>query len=138
MINYRVGKVGLAISSSKGKVVSNALGDEKGELRYKYNILIVSNIEIVLFNYFGSINAYENGKDWLTFEDLRSVLHCVVSDAISGLMTFDDFCTEFGYSNDSIKARGVYRECRKSYSKLVKLGLSEKDMYEILDDENLQ
>lgn len=35
--------------------------------------------------------------------------------------TFDEFCREFGYNNDSISAIRTYNNCKKEYRKVYKL-----------------
>lgn len=37
------------------------------------------------------------------------VLYCLVADAEMEIEDFDDFCGNFGYDNDSVKAKGVYK-----------------------------
>lgn len=46
-----------------------------------------------------------------------SVLDCLVSDGYLG-QTFDEFCDDFGYSNDSIKARNTWKATQKNLLKL--------------------
>ena len=40
------------------------------------------------------------------------VLSCIVSDARSGELDFDEFCGEFGYDADSRKAEQTWRACK--------------------------
>jgi len=46
------------------------------------------------------------------------VLECLKSDCEAGSMSFDDFCDNFGYDNDSIKALDIYRDCMDTAKKL--------------------
>lgn len=48
------------------------------------------------------------------------IIYNVVSDARSGrnCETFNDFCDEYGFSNDSIKALKIYEECKEINIKL--------------------
>lgn len=48
-------------------------------------------------------------------------LECIFSDAEAGEMLFKDFCDNFGYSDDSIKALEIYRECQNSAMKVREL-----------------
>lgn len=50
--------------------------------------------------------------------EMEDVLDCLLSDARAGEMTFDEFCNEFGYDNDSIKILNAYKECKKTADKL--------------------
>jgi hypothetical protein len=49
---------------------------------------------------------------------VADVLHCLCSDATSGDMSFKDFCSEFGYSDDSRKASEIYTACTTTAIKL--------------------
>lgn len=42
----------------------------------------------------------------------KDVLYSMIMDDVSGL-SFNDFCDEFGYDNDSIKALETYKVCEK-------------------------
>jgi hypothetical protein len=49
------------------------------------------------------------------------VFECLVVDARSGAYTFEEFCDEFGFNNDSIKDRRIYKACKKNSAKLLEL-----------------
>lgn len=49
------------------------------------------------------------------------VLSCVVSDAHAGGQSFAEFCSDFGYDEDSRKAHRVWRKCRDSALKAYRL-----------------
>ena len=53
---------------------------------------------------------------------LDSVLDCLLTDSIGvdGVI-FEDFCSEFGYDEDSIKAKKVYDACKNNSKKLKNL-----------------
>ncbi len=40
------------------------------------------------------------------------VLACLISDASAGAQSFEGFCGEFGYDEDSRKALSVYKACK--------------------------
>ncbi len=67
----------------------------------------------VSFDFWGSII---NPKI-RTAAELRFAVYCFVSDAASGRMEFEEFCSEFGYDSDSIKAMNTWQACRKSTKK---------------------
>jgi hypothetical protein len=46
------------------------------------------------------------------------VIYCLLLDYDSGVMSFDEFCNEFGYDNDSMTNFKVYRTCTESAKKL--------------------
>ena len=42
---------------------------------------------------------------------IADVMHCLISDADCANENFHDWCDNFGYSNDSIKALNTYKAC---------------------------
>ena len=51
---------------------------------------------------------------------LESVLNCLISDSYCGV-TFQEFCDNLGYNNDSRKAEKTFKATLKQTSKLKKL-----------------
>jgi len=49
------------------------------------------------------------------------ILDCLFLDHDAGQLSFDDFCFDFGYDNDSLKALDVYRQCAETTQKVRKL-----------------
>ena len=49
---------------------------------------------------------------------IDDVLNCLVLDYLVSRDDFDDFCANFGYNEDSIKALEIYNNCRKNAKKL--------------------
>lgn len=49
---------------------------------------------------------------------VRDVLHCLFMDADAGEMSQQDFCDNFGYDFDSIKALNSYRSCSETSMQL--------------------
>jgi hypothetical protein len=43
--------------------------------------------------------------------DILNALYCFVSDAVSGLDSFDEFCRNFGYDTDSREAYQTWQAC---------------------------
>lgn len=50
--------------------------------------------------------------------NIDDVLYSLILDAQSGSYSFDDFCDEFGYDNDSIKAFETYKACQTNAKKV--------------------
>ena len=50
--------------------------------------------------------------------NIDNVLYSLILDSQAGSESFDDFCDNFGYDNDSIKANEIYRACRKNTKKV--------------------
>lgn len=47
--------------------------------------------------------------------DFREILTSIALDATSADMSFHDFCDEFGYDSNSIKARHIYDACDRMW-----------------------
>lgn len=67
-----------------------------------------------LYLYIDELKAVSKPKP-LNIDD---VLHCLILDTESGNYSFDDFCNNFGYNNDSIKALEIYKACQKNGKKV--------------------
>lgn len=72
--------------------------------------LIYFDKEFVTDYYMGSGLVYGNSRP--KKPTVKDVLYSMMADNVSN-MSFDDFCNEFGYNNDSIKALETYRACLK-------------------------
>ena len=56
-----------------------------------------------------------------TQPEIADVLYCLLSDALYGQDTFEDFCYNYGYDTDSRKALEIYLVCQKTEKDLRKL-----------------
>lgn len=63
--------------------------------------------------------------------DILNAFYCFISDAISGDMTFKEFCSEFGYDEDSRRAEKTWNACVKAHDKLQRIYPG--DIYELAD-----
>jgi hypothetical protein len=88
------------------------------------------------FSFYGSTHDYNNGIVELNEVDTRETLQCFISDALAATNTFDEFCNEFGYDEDSRKAYRIFKLCEKTLTKTQELGLSEDDLANIWNDLN--
>jgi len=106
----------------------------EGNLVNKFSITLVnSNNSTTYFDYYTSIIDFKAGKTELTSSDLLNALACFLSDATSGDMNFQDFCDEFGYDTDSIKAEKTHKECIESKIKAEEVF---DNIYDALNDLN--
>ena len=55
-------------------------------------------------------------------------------DSMACNENFDDWCNNFGYSSDSIKALNTYKECIELGRKLRKLGFSSEYLQTTFED----
>lgn len=82
---------------------------KKGTNKWQIKLVYFDKIYVTDF-YMGSGLVDEMGKPKKpTKEDILSAM---ITDDVSDL-DFDDFCNEFGYNNDSIKALKVYEACKR-------------------------
>lgn len=51
---------------------------------------------------------------------MEHVLNCLILDSYAHDVSFRDWCSEFGYSDDSIQAKSIYDACQENYFKLRK------------------
>jgi hypothetical protein len=67
--------------------------------------------------------------------EVLNALYCFVSDAVSGLDSFEDFCSNFGYDTDSREAEKTWKTCKRSTDKALRvLGVSRSGLYDFLND----
>lgn len=57
-------------------------------------------------------------KEWVLVPRTDQVLDCLFLDSDAGSESFDSFCSNFGYSNDSLKALDTYRACMDTAARL--------------------
>ena len=53
--------------------------------------------------------------------EIKDVLYCLVMDYTSASETFQDFCDELGYDNDSIKSLNIFKACQKNSEKMKRI-----------------
>lgn len=87
------------------------MNDEWKKKANKWQVkLVYFDKEYVTDFYMGSGLVNRKGK--LQKPTKKDVLHSIMMDDVSN-MNFNNFCDEFGYDNDSIKALKIYKECLK-------------------------
>ena len=97
--------------SSKYGTVEVPDGWPAGTHSYKVTLRLGSRTLTVPF-FKGSANMSEPSA--------ADVLYCLCSDAYSGELSFEHFCSEFGYDLDSRKAEATYKACVKLAPKVRK------------------
>lgn len=76
----------------------------------------VDGSEFAKFDYYGSIQDFNEGKDELDRWEHCSVAQMIMSDAATGYEDFEDFCSNTG-AEDNKESRATYRACVESYDK---------------------
>lgn len=101
---------------------------------YNNHIVTVKNTEsgkVTRFEFWCSIRQPEFESEY----DVLNAFYCFVSDALSGLESFESFCGEFGYDTDSRKAEKIYKACKRDYAKFERVsGFSDDEMYDFINE----
>lgn len=82
---------------------------KKGANKWQIKLVYFDKIYVTDF-YMGSGLVDKIGKPKEPTK--KDVLYSMIIDDVSDL-DFNDFCNEFGYNNDSIKALKVYEACKR-------------------------
>lgn len=100
--------IGLFINSSEYKKHFS----EDTQERYVFNCTLRHNGKQFTFNYGQSIQA--GGQEPTMYD----ILTCMQKYEVG---TFDDFCGNYGYDNDSIKAHKVYKAVAREYKNMLRV-----------------
>jgi len=101
-------------SQYKGDKLWN-VGPGNRQQNYNNHLVTVKNgKKSFSFDFWGSIVSPEISND----QENVLALYCALSEAISAKESFEDFCAELGYDNDSRTAERVYKACEKTLSKV--------------------
>lgn len=131
-LNFSFGKV---VMSSRLVDGDYQFGEDNSKFNhhYRFSIRISYDGKYRYFSYWTSYQDWRNAKEELDESDYKNALNCILSDSYAAQNTFEDFCSEFGYSNDSIKALGVYNDC-KYYSQKMESLFSGLDLLSIQNE----
>ena len=100
-------------------------------LHNEFAVTLHANEKKHSFNYYDSHKAFEEGKIELTDNDMLFAARSIFDDAACGNDSFEEFCSNLGYDQDSRRAEKIYNECKKGAKKLNDLGFT--DFYAALD-----
>jgi len=83
-----------------------------------------------------NVPSYIDNRPRPQTPEVASVIHCLLSDADAGSESFNDFCDNFGYDRDSIKAFKTYQACMESADKVHRIFSNPQraELREILQD----
>ena len=137
-IIYNKFRIRLSITSEyKGDKNWNFDIDDKNRIdNYNNHIIIVKNTSTrrqCQYEYWNSIVDGEITDN----KSLLQAFNCLLLDC-TGVMynqSFQEFCSEYGYNSDSIKALKIYNACKKQYQKASRI-LNYKDelIWKIIQD----
>jgi len=136
-MEYTKDEIGIDVSS---RIIETVKGfpNEKESSGYHnhFEITLTTQYGSESFDFYGSVHDCEKGKKTMSDDDLKDALRCIIDDGIYGAMSFQEFCDELGYDEDSRRAEKIHSQCVESLGKLAGLGIVESDLYEIIDDLN--
>lgn len=104
------------------EISNKFLGDKKwdiGDKNYPANynnhkVTVVRDGKRMTFDFWQSRAQPDMTKD----RHLIFALHCVLQDAFCATDSFERFCSELGYDQDSRKAEKFYKACEKALIKV--------------------
>jgi hypothetical protein len=85
------------------------------------------------FTFYDSQHNYEEGKEDLEADDLKEAFRCFIGDAQAAVGGFPDFCSEFGYDQDSRRSYRMFKACERSMEKVQDLGINLNELCDVLN-----
>jgi hypothetical protein len=85
------------------------------------------------FTFYDSQHNYEQGKEDLEADDLKEAFRCFLDDAQDAVGGFPDFCSEFGYDQDSRRAYRMFKACERSMEKVQDLDINLNELCDVLN-----
>ena len=110
---------------------SKEAGWEGGPKNWNHHHITVTNVETgkhTDFDFWMSIAR----PHMETRYDVLNAFYAFVDDAISGEMSFDEFCSEFGYDSDSRRAEKTWKACKRATAKLHRI--YDGDIYDLANE----
>ena len=125
-VNYKEFQI-----THSGCTYKPASWDARNENSYTVYVKNTNTGKRTSFDFWNSIVSPEFEREY----DLLNAFYCFVSDALSGLYSFEEFCGEFGYDTDSRRAEKIYKACRRAFDKFQRVsGYSESTMYDFINE----
>lgn len=122
--------LGEYLKNIKVRISSNYLGifRTSGLEHDKWNVQVRKGNNLFKTMFTKGLGLRSNG--FVVNPIAEDVIACLVTDAQAGEESFDEFCRNYGYDNDSIKTLDIYRKCQKA-SIFLKEAFSEEEMDKI-------
>jgi hypothetical protein len=109
-------------------------GDSKDQSYHDhYTITVEYREKSVSFDFYASVHDHTTGVLISTKDQLLDALDSYVSDGLYGVMSFEEFCSELGYDEDSRRAEKVWHACQNATAQWSTLGISADELYPISD-----
>lgn len=81
---------------------------------YRFEIRLSYNGKRGYFRYAKYHQIWRKGKETLDESDYKDALFLVLMESYISRGSFEDFCSEFGYSDDNINALKAYKACKRN------------------------
>ena len=103
-------------------------GDKKNPSYHNHSVKVTHNKKSFSFDFWGSIMNPEISND----QENVFAFYCALSDGISAKDSFENFCGEFGYDEDSRTAERIYKACEKTLKKVERVFSC--DLYDLINE----
>lgn len=119
------------------KVTATYTGEKKApwnngmQENWNHHRLTVTNTDNKKSTRFDFWMSISNPKIKTEYDALNA-FYCFVSDAVSGKESFDNFCSELGYDEDSRTAERTFKACKRSLEKLERI--YDGDLYDLANE----
>ena len=124
-------------TKTAGEITINS--DFKGDKQWKNSnskqknwnnhlITVTHNKKRLSFDFWGSIMNPENKTE----QEVVFAFYCLLSDSCAGNETFENFCGDFGYDQDSRTAERIHKQCISSLAKFNRV--FDCDLYELCNE----
>lgn len=89
---------------------------EDKEERNVYNVTVIRGFLKFSFEFGASLNMTEKDEEPSVYD----ILCCLKNDGLVQAENFEDFCDEFGYSHDSIKASKLWENVSRQGGRMIR------------------
>ena len=102
---------------------------DKNNQNYNNHVVkVIHNKKSFSFEFWGSMMNPEISND----QENVFAFYCALSDGISSRDSFENFCGEFGYDEDSRTAERIYKACEKTLKKVERVFSC--DLYDLINE----
>ena len=102
--------------------------------KFKISVKNLETNKTINFYFYDSLVNTKKGKTELTEEDLIYCFKMFLEDSLDYIQNtnIDDFAEEFGFTKISEAIR-AFKGCKRQFEKCLKLGISEEELYDLLN-----
>lgn len=102
---------------AKGVPFPNSENESK-TVHNKFKVTVRTDKDTRSFDYYMSQADHNAGIVVMSNKDILRALAAILEDAKAGKMSFNEFCSDYGYDKDSNQARDIYDSCINSLDKV--------------------